>query len=801
LEAGAASGAITFKPTMESSLITATPLVTLAVTTRNRLGYLRETLARVRAQDYSRLEVLISDNASESSISEEVRALASSDPRFRFRRNDVIVPAHEHFTQCAEAAKGEYFILLHDDDLINPSFVSKLVEVATRYPDANVVVPLNVIINEEGKTIRELPAPDREIFDGPSFVSDWLYHIEPEFLHNTTTILVRTKLVRHFDGYQGLTRGQNSDNLLFLQCGITARIGFAREAVFYCRSHGDSLSGGVTWQVIADSGLQFMRHLRCDARTRLALRSLPETCRRRIIRGVQEITARDLIEHMRADPQGFGWRTGLQALKRRRDWTFLYRVGRECARAAAPRVYYSLRRIVHPLRGRSKQTPQQSPDQGSQCGAGWRTPRRLRVALFGHFALSNFGNDSTLSAILSYLRRGMSGTEFKCICTNPQAVERIYNIAAVPSREVITKPWASQNRLARWARRIIVGIPSELCLWLKSLKELRGTDALIIPGTGLLSDACTLFDWGPYDMFRWSVAAKLCGCKLLFVSVGAGPVYSRKGKFLVKTALSLADYRSYRDESTLQYLTSIGFRVQDDRVYPDLAFGLSITAKPPEEARKQPRLMVGLGLMSDAGRYGAAMPKETTYPAYLEAMLGFAEWLLTQGYDVRLLTGDVVDTPVTAEFKPLLRSRVGEAEGRCILEPVTSVECLLSQLAATDVVVATRFHNVLLSLALNKPVIALSFHHKCSSLMSQMGLSEYCQDIDGLNGDKLIEQFRRLQQNTESVRQVIREKVETCRKALDEQYDIVAREICPDSRQLLVRAIEFGPNTNSNIRS
>ena len=109
---------------------------------------------------------------------------------------------------------------------------------------------------------------------------------------------------------------------------------------------------------------------------------------------------------------------------------------------------------------------------------------------------------------------------------------------------------------------------------------------------------------------------------------------------------------------------------------------------------------------------------------YLETLVEFTEWLFAHEYDVRLLTGDIVDTPVTQEFKTLLKKRsVTYRDERIIDEPIASVDDLLKQLAATDVVVATRFHNVLLALLLNKPVIAISFHHKCISLMSQMGLA------------------------------------------------------------------------------
>jgi polysaccharide pyruvyl transferase WcaK-like protein len=307
---------------------------------------------------------------------------------------------------------------------------------------------------------------------------------------------------------------------------------------------------------------------------------------------------------------------------------------------------------------------------------------------------------------------------------------------------------------------------------------LKGTDVLIIPGTGLLTDAYCLKSWGPYSMFKWSLIAKLRGCKLLFVSVGAGPIYGRLGRFLVKTALALADFRSYRDTSTLRYLESIGCLSSNARVYPDLAFSLPESVIAHEDVKSRPRSVVGLGLMEYAGRYSVERPSAAIYRNYLESLVILVRWLLAREYDVRLLIGDVGDRPVTQEFKCLLKERLLVYDaGRIIDEPVDSVEQLLSQLAGTDLVVATRFHNVLLALLSNKPVISISFHHKCASLMSEMGLSEYCHDINCLDAGRLIEQFQDVERNAEKLKPLIRQKVEQSRKALDEQYSLIFKHV------------------------
>jgi len=407
--------------------------------------------------------------------------------------------------------------------------------------------------------------------------------------------------------------------------------------------------------------------------------------------------------------------------------------------------------------------------------------KRPRIAFFGHFGADNWGNESTLQAILCCLRRLAPNAAFTCICTGPDTVARTYNITAVPSRTFSAERRTPQSRPARWARKLVVGVPGELRQWLRSLKTLRGTDALVVPGTGLLNDVDTFLSWGPYDMFRWSVAARLCRCKILFVSVGAGPIHSRAGRFFVKSALSLAEFRSYRDESTQQCLEGIGFRAANDPVYPDLAFSLSEDLVPERNDSGEPRPVVGIGLMKNAGQYGLEKPTSAVYTAYLQTLVEFVEWLLLRGYNVRLLIGDVVDTPAVREFRSLLNERpVTQEAGRVIDEPIESVEGLLRQLAATDLVVATRFHNVLLALLLNRPVIAISFHHKCTSLMRQTGLSEYCQDIDRLNSGWLFEQFSQLEENAGNVKLMIAERVETNRHALAEQYAIILRKIWPD---------------------
>jgi polysaccharide pyruvyl transferase WcaK-like protein len=409
-----------------------------------------------------------------------------------------------------------------------------------------------------------------------------------------------------------------------------------------------------------------------------------------------------------------------------------------------------------------------------------RDRKQRKICFFGHFGSSNFGNEITLQTILYHLRRGFPEAKFACICTGPEALAASQKIETVPINRDFIKYRRLRTWFARLLRKIFIGIPSELCEWLDAFRTLKRTDVLIIPGTGLLTDAYGLSRCrsGPYNLLRWSLIAKLRGCKVFFVSVGAGPLYTTLGRYFIKSALSIADFRSYRDDASLAYMKSIGFRTNGDRVYPDLAFSLPETTKPHDDKKGAGRLVVGLGVMTYPGKYSVEKPSNAIYLEYLNNLVAFAGWLLANDYVISPLIGDLSDMSELKEFKSLLKASFGAYdEERIIDQPALSVEQLLPQIAATDIVVATRYHNVLLALVLNKPVIAISFHHKCASLMSDMGLAEYCHDINHMNAGRLIEQFQRVQKNAAKLEPVIRQRVEQSRKGLDEQYKLIFKGI------------------------
>jgi len=407
----------------------------------------------------------------------------------------------------------------------------------------------------------------------------------------------------------------------------------------------------------------------------------------------------------------------------------------------------------------------------------------VRILFYGNFGAGNLGNECTLQAAIEQTLQRWPEARLECLCTVPDDVQQRHHIRAWLSvarplewtwESLQSAPAASPNAPrrslpVRVLRLLFRRVPSELAHWVRCFRIVRGSDLLVVPGTQIVSDyLCGPFGW-PYDIFKFSTLAALCRVKLVFLSVGVGPVRHPLSRWFIKRSLGLAHYRTYRDQASKQYMENLGFDTARDGVYPDLVFGLARRHFEPVANSNAARPVIGVGLKDYSGA-DAGLDSEG-YRAYLRTMAAFVQWLADQGYAIRLLIGDVqFDTQVRQDLLALLQQSNPTAQPLPVVaEPALTVAELLRQLAETEAVISPRFHNLILALMQNKPVIALTDHAKLDSLLQGLGLAHYLVPLDDLQPASLVERFRQLQQDARQLKPYIQQEVDKYRAALEQQ--------------------------------
>ena len=236
-------------------------------------------------------------------------------------------------------------------------------------------------------------------------------------------------------------------------------------------------------------------------------------------------------------------------------------------------------------------------------------------------------------------------------------------------------------------------------------------------------------------------------------------------------------------------------------VYPDVVFAVRIDGH-----EQVPDSTVGVGVMDYSGGNGDRAQGDEIRAEYVAKMASFIRWLVANGRRVRLFTSDHADGPIVADVLALVRDEYPDlSQTQVISDPVTSVAELMRQTASVGVVVATRFHNVLVSLRLGRPTIAIGYAEKHEHLMAQMGMSRYCQQARSLDVDRLIEQFTELERHTKDLRLVLAERNSVNAQLVSAEFrelsDVLSTRPrrAPTNRFLRVRS-EPGPERDDDER-
>ena len=433
-----------------------------------------------------------------------------------------------------------------------------------------------------------------------------------------------------------------------------------------------------------------------------------------------------------------------------------------------------------------------------------------RIGLLGHYGNKNMGDDATLQAVISDIRKYCPNAMICCFSPNPEDTQKRHGIPTFPLDSAFKRCRASgaigdvhseratplrayklskiralikQDTLIYFLLKPVMGIVrrllslvGELGFIVNSYRVSPSLDLLIISGGGQLDDSWG-GPWGsPFILFKWAMIGKASGAKLLFISVGAGPIKYRLSRFFIKFALNFSNYRSYRDESSRKLIQAIGVKGKDF-VFPDIAYSLTVNRRDTSEVRGEHHI-VGISPMAYLDHRCWPENDKEFYESYVKKIAALTLWLIQRQYIVSFFCSQLImDAPVIQDVKRAMENMETGIRWEHIIEPpVNSVKDLVNALGMCYFVVASRLHGVILSHLLYKPVIALSYHEKIDMLMADMGHSDYCLDINNFSLDVLKDRVYMLQSYHEILTTQIRNKVSSYKLALENQYNRIFEE-------------------------
>jgi len=426
-----------------------------------------------------------------------------------------------------------------------------------------------------------------------------------------------------------------------------------------------------------------------------------------------------------------------------------------------------------------------------------RTPSDLHIAVFGHYGHRNMGDEAIIEAVIQNLRARWPGVRISGFSMDADDTARRYGIPAYRIRQAprtapapvagaaAAEPAAPGGERAGGMRaylkrigplrrlvhagRFVFGLPGLLwreALFLRdSYRVARGIDCFIVAGSNQFLDNFGGV-WGfPYTLFKWTLIARAVGARVVFVSVGAGPIDSLWSRVMVRATLLLADYVSFRDAGSRALMEWFGSGKRW-RVYPDLAQSLEFQRTPPPNAAARP--VVGINPMPVYDKRSWCAPDDARYERYVRELARFASRLLRERYPVFLFATQPSDEPVIDDVIARLDRDVPAPDRKPTSATVADT---MAVIGAADIVVPTRYHGSVLSLHARRQVLGVCYYRKTREVLAAMGQGDCAIDIDDIDADELWRRFQTMVARRAAAIQELERHGAQVSALLAEQYD------------------------------
>jgi polysaccharide pyruvyl transferase WcaK-like protein len=433
---------------------------------------------------------------------------------------------------------------------------------------------------------------------------------------------------------------------------------------------------------------------------------------------------------------------------------------------------------------------------------------RRKICIISHGGTKNLGDEALFATVVQNTRLRVPDAEIIGFTINPEdsrerhgvtcyPVRRSSAIASVkessadavpaPATHSASSTASTDSKLKQTLKAIpglrpllnglralakgLVSAVQEPKFLLDSYRRLKGADLLLAAGGQQLNDGYG-GPWGyPFTLYKWTLLAKCTGTKVALLSVGAGPIDAPLSKFFFRRTLTLVSYRSYRDAISSQLMASLGIKGSHP-VFPDLVYSLRLPAPKPAPSGAT-QVVVGTNPVPFFAAHYWPIPDDARYQEYVGKLAKFVEWLDKSGHSVLFFPTQVRADAIT--INDIRASMNGSAKSSNLLTqgPLQNLEDLVSEISRMDLVIANRYHGILISLMMNKPVLGIAYHEKSRALLEQAGQGDYVLNIEDFKTEELVGRFKDMEANAPALKKRIAERMAPLRKALDAQYDTV----------------------------
>lgn len=235
-------------------------LISICIPTYKRTKFLAACLDSCRAQEDANIEIFVHDDTPDSSVESVVKDY--SDLPIRYLRNDPPLGLVGKLNNFLSITRGEWALVLCDDDILLPGFLSTVRRQIAQNPLASSVRCTNLIIDKDGQKLRTDRASPL-VSDKAAFIEQLFSPNSAAFTINLTGFAFRPSQLRELGGFTPCHKAYLSDRFALLKLAGVGTAICDPAPLCGIRRHGESISSGFDLEYV--EAIASVRQLESEA--------------------------------------------------------------------------------------------------------------------------------------------------------------------------------------------------------------------------------------------------------------------------------------------------------------------------------------------------------------------------------------------------------------------------------------------------------------------------------------------------------------------------------------------------------
>jgi glycosyltransferase involved in cell wall biosynthesis len=200
------------------------PRVSVCIPTIDRADLLREAIESVAAQTFTDFEIVVADNSGSHDLQRKIDQVLAEFPRLDLvvKRQPSRVGPAENFNSLIDAARGEFWVCLPDDDRLCPDFIARALAALEAHQECAFTFADHWIIRADG-TRDETESANNTVRFGRHLLREGVYRHDQLFgiaLRQSMclqTAMFRRSVIQTFRFLPGIML---LDQSLFVRMGV-----------------------------------------------------------------------------------------------------------------------------------------------------------------------------------------------------------------------------------------------------------------------------------------------------------------------------------------------------------------------------------------------------------------------------------------------------------------------------------------------------------------------------------------------------------------------------------------------------